>query len=86
MLERHEKLVLYYSLTVWTSYIILALLRETRIDVYLSINILAYFIILSLLSPMPSHIEKRLTYTSIIMILIFSAIVAYRIILILGGM
>ncbi len=60
----------------------LAVLGEKRIDAYLSMAILVYFVSTSILPTIREH--SRLTIMDILLFTVFMAIVAYRVLSILG--
>ena len=63
---------------------ILIMLSELRLDVYISLYILAYYVLRALFSPFPRPVDRRLRISDILFFMVFSVIVAYRVLLIIA--
>ncbi len=63
---------------------ILIVLGELRLDVYISLYILAYYVLRALFSPFPRAVDRRLRVSDVLFFIIFSVIVAYRVLLIIA--
>ena len=84
-MEVMERLILLLSIFFTSTIVIFSSLGERRLDVYLSLFILEYFITLSLHSPLKRRVRLYFNIISIALFLIFSLIVAARVIEILYG-
>lgn len=82
-LRNRQRYVLSYAIAVSITIIIFVFLGEVRVDVYISMYILEYFIFTAIYGPFPRKVEARLRLISVILIIIFSIIVTYRVIEIL---
>jgi hypothetical protein len=63
---------------------ILIILGELRLDVYISLYILAYYVLRALYSPFPRAVDRRLRISDVLFFIVFSIIVAYRVMLIIA--
>lgn len=63
---------------------ILILLGELRLDVYISLYILSYYVLRALFSPFPRAVDRRLRISDVLFFIVFSIIVAYRVLLIIA--
>ncbi len=61
------------------TYIVFILLGESRPDVYISMTILLYYIFFSIVDPVGDRGERPVTLLNILLFLIFSVIVAFRV-------
>ncbi len=78
-MRRIDLFTISFTVAAALSNIILILLGESRPDVYISITILIYYIFYSIVNPFQERIVKAVNYLNIILFLIFSVIVGYRV-------
>lgn len=83
-LKSKEIFVIIYSISIALTNTILILLGEMRIDVYISLYILEYYIYRALITPLPKKINRYLRFIDIGLFIVFSIIVAYRVIQIIA--
>jgi hypothetical protein len=81
--DRVYLLLLVYTILSATSNAVLSLLGESRVDLYLSLNILAYYFSYAIIHPPMA--SKRAVLLNILLFMLFTAIVAYRVYEVLSG-
>ena len=84
-MKAEERLVLLLTTLYTSTIVIFTALGEKRLDVYISLFILEYFIVLALHSPLKEGVRLHFNIISIVLFIIFSLIVAARVIEILYG-
>ena len=83
-LRSKEIFIIIYSISIALTNTILIFLGEIRLDVYISLYILEYYIYRALITPLPKRVNRYLRLMDIGLFIIFSIIVAYRVIQIIA--
>ena len=78
-MRRLDIFILAVTFATAFSMIILIGMGESRPDVYISITILIYYIFYSIINPMGERENRIVSYLNIILFIIFSVIVGYRV-------